>query len=513
MPLASGAEKHGSERPWAGGGVAAAGAAEERAGVAIGTRVTAAGAFTEREPGEGWAGAGRLEGAGGGAGGGGGGGVGGVVAAGRGKGTSRETSVKTLAPFAEATFSFSLTDIHTATSGFHPSNLIGRGGSSQVFRGCLPGGKLVAVKIFDSPPGGERDFITEARLLSRLNHKNVVKLLGTCDEGGLRCLVFQLAEKGSLREHLHSSTLPTSTLPTSTLPTSTLPTSTLHSPTLPSSLSTLSPTPAVLDWSTRVKIALGAAQGLAYLHEDSSPQIIHRDLKTSNILLDADWTARIADLGLARVVREKKAGVESQHMRGTFGYMAPEYALTGRVAPKSDVFSFGVVLLEVLSGRPALVPLEPTQATGPQMLLHSRPQLLEVLSGRPALVPLEPTQATGDAAAAVDESAEVLEAPSLLVRAYPHVTCLFRVYDCVGGDGGKGDRGVGVSSIVVWAKPLLSSYVHTHMSHACSVCMIVWVVIGEREIGGWVYQASWCGPSPFSPRTCIPTCHMPVPCV
>ncbi|CAI7746219.1 unnamed protein product [Closterium sp. NIES-54] len=507
-PLASGAE-----RQWAGGGVVAGGAAGAGAGFAIGARLAAVGAFAERGAGGG-AGAGGLGGAGG-AGGGGGG-----VAASRGKGALREgssrgASMQTLAPFAEATFSFSLTEIHTATGGFHPSNLIGRGGSSQVFRGCLPGGKLVAVKRFDSLPGAERDFITEARLLSRLNHKNVVKLLGTCDEGGVRCLVFQLAEKGSLREHLHSSTLPTSSL---------------HPPTLPSSHSALSPAPAVLDWTTRLKIALGAAQGLAYLHEDSSPQIIHRDLKTSNILLDSDWTARIADLGLARVVREKvggggrgvggrgggkgevgeegekgeegeegaeareakqgeenqvgdnedggnqriiigaeegargrgegeKVGLESQHMRGTFGYMAPEYTLTGRVATKSDVFSFGVVLLEVLSGRPALVPLEQTQ------------QILEApqaSSARPALVSLESTQTAGDAAAAaVEESAAVVNGADGAVKAVATAgeesaanTSVLEGACAAAAAGGNGGPRPGVLSIVVWATPLLSSYVH-----------------------------------------------------
>ncbi|CAI5526975.1 unnamed protein product, partial [Closterium sp. Naga37s-1] len=424
----------------------------------------------------------------------------------------------------------------TATGGFHPSNLIGRGGSSQVFRGCLPGGKLVAVKRFDSPPGAERDFITEARLLSRLNHKNVVKLLGTCDEGGVRCLVFQLAEKGSLREHLHESKvkselIPTaaghssdhtdsnstaddpnkSLLPSSALASATLPHSTLPSSTLPSSLSVLSPTPALLDWSARLKIALGAAQGLAYLHEDSSPQIIHRDLKTSNILLDADWTARIADLGLARVVREKvggggrgaggrgsgegeaveegekgeegeegeegsgevgggqaggegeegegrggeERGLESQHMRGTFGYMAPEYALTGRVATKSDVFSFGVVLLEVLSGRPALVSLEQTQQSP--------------LPDRPALVSLEQSQTVGDAAAAaVEESAAVVNGANGAVGAGVAVAGAAAAEEesaavlegagaAAAGAAGTGGPTLGVSSIV------LSLHVHACM--------------------------------------------------
>ncbi|GJP69587.1 hypothetical protein CLOP_g583 [Closterium sp. NIES-67] len=382
-----------------------------------------------------------------------------------------------LAPFGEATFSFSLAEMHAATGGFHPSNLIGRGGSSQVFRGCLPDGTLVAVKRLDLPPNsrfdsgldteevgggvggegrergrrggegergrmgrrersgrgegdqqGERDFLSEARLLSRLNHKNVVKLLGICDEGGVRCLVFQLAENGSLRVHLHRGHDRTPTTPhhlQEQAPTGDAqgrpPTTSITPAASITPTPSVNPAPIVLDWAMRLRIALGTAQGLAYLHEDSSPRIIHRDFKTSNILLDADLTARVADLGLARAVGDgggQGGGVESRHMRGTFGYMAPEYALTGRVQTKSDVFSFGVVLLELLSGRPALTSLEPTSYKSPIGSSLSSSAAAEANAsdaGGPAAV--------GDAAAAV---AVAIPRP-------------------------------GVSSIVAWAKPLLSS--------------------------------------------------------
>ncbi|KAK9280448.1 hypothetical protein L1049_014139 [Liquidambar formosana] len=219
---------------------------------------------------------------------------------------------------------FSYSDLENATNKFSNSNLIGLGGSSYVYRGQLKDGRTVAVKRLkiQGGPDEESIFLTEIEVLSRLHHCHVVPLLGYCSEfqgkHAKRILVFEYMANGNLRDYLDGA--------------------------LGKSM----------DWGTRVTIALGAARGLEYLHEAAAPRILHRDVKSTNILLDDNWRAKITDLGMAK--RLKADGVPScssspARMQGTFGYFAPEYAIVGRASLKSDVFSFGVVLLELISGR------------------------------------------------------------------------------------------------------------------------------------------------------------------
>ncbi|KAK4773429.1 hypothetical protein SAY87_028448 [Trapa incisa] len=153
-------------------------------------------------------------------------------------------------------------------------------------------------------------------MLSRLHHRNLVKLMGICIEGRRRCLIYQLVHNGSVESHLHGAE------------------------------KNMRP----LDWDARMKIALGAARGLAYLHEDSNPRVIHRDFKASNVLLEDDFTPKVSDFGLAREATGGNQHISTRVM-GTFGYVAPEYAMTGHLLVKSDVYSYGVVLLELLTGR------------------------------------------------------------------------------------------------------------------------------------------------------------------
>ncbi|XP_028195107.1 receptor-like serine/threonine-protein kinase NCRK isoform X2 [Glycine soja] len=219
---------------------------------------------------------------------------------------------------------FSFAELENATENFSTSNLIGLGGSSYVYRGRLKDGSNVAVKRIKDQRGPEADseFFTEIELLSRLHHCHLVPLVGYCSElkgkNVQRLLVFEYMTNGNLRDRLDGIL------------------------------------GQKMDWSTRVTIALGAARGLEYLHEAAAPRILHRDVKSTNILLDKNWQAKITDLGMAKNLRaddHPSCSDSPARMQGTFGYFAPEYAIVGRASLESDVFSFGVVLLELISGR------------------------------------------------------------------------------------------------------------------------------------------------------------------
>ncbi|XP_022140730.1 receptor-like serine/threonine-protein kinase NCRK isoform X2 [Momordica charantia] len=219
---------------------------------------------------------------------------------------------------------FSYSELENATNKFSNSHLVGRGGSSFVYCGELKDGRTVAVKRLNIQGGADVDylFLTEIQLLSRLHHCHVVPLLGYCTESRgkhtERLLVYEYMPKGNLRDCLDAAS------------------------------------GEKMDWGTRVTIALGAARGLEYLHEAAAPRILHRDVKSTNILLDKDWRAKITDLGMATRLRGDdlpSCSSSPARMQGTFGYFAPEYAIVGRASLKSDVFSFGVVLLELITGQ------------------------------------------------------------------------------------------------------------------------------------------------------------------
>ncbi|XP_054787570.1 proline-rich receptor-like protein kinase PERK1 [Prosopis cineraria] len=215
--------------------------------------------------------------------------------------------------FSKSTFTYE--ELARATDGFSDANLLGQGGFGYVHRGILPNGKEVAVKQLKAGSGqGEREFQAEVEIISRVHHKHLVSLVGYCITGTKRLLVYEFVPNNTLEFHLHGKGRPT------------------------------------MDWPTRLKIALGSAKGLAYLHEDCHPKIIHRDIKASNILLDFKFEAKVADFGLAKFTSDVNTHVSTRVM-GTFGYLAPEYASSGKLTDKSDVFSFGVMLLELITGR------------------------------------------------------------------------------------------------------------------------------------------------------------------
>ncbi|CAL1414010.1 unnamed protein product [Linum trigynum] len=245
-----------------------------------------------------------------------------------------------IAPYTGSAKTFSASDIEKATDNFNDSRILGEGGFGRVYSGVLEDGTEVAVKVLkrDDQQSG-REFLAEVEMLSRLHHRNLVKLIGICTEEHARCLVYELVPNGSVESHLHGDDKES--------------------------------TP--LDWDVRIKIALGAARGLAYLHEDSSPRVIHRDFKASNILLESDFTPKVSDFGLARSALDEETSHISTRVMGTFGYVAPEYAMTGHLLVKSDVYSYGVVLLELLSGRK---PVDMSQPPGQENLVAwARPLL------------------------------------------------------------------------------------------------------------------------------------------
>ncbi|KAB5563830.1 hypothetical protein DKX38_003884 [Salix brachista] len=211
---------------------------------------------------------------------------------------------------------FSFEEIKKYTNNFSETNGIGSGGYGKVYRGVLPTGELVAIKraLQGSMQGG-LEFKTEIELLSRVHHKNVVSLVGFCFERGEHMLIYEFVSNGSLMESLSGKT------------------------------------GIRLDWVRRLKLALGAARGLAYLHELANPPIIHRDIKSSNILLDERLNAKVADFGLSKLMGDSEKGHVTTQVKGTMGYLDPEYYKTQQLTGKSDVYSFGVVMLELLTGR------------------------------------------------------------------------------------------------------------------------------------------------------------------
>ncbi|EEF45010.1 serine/threonine-protein kinase PBL34 isoform X1 [Ricinus communis] len=221
---------------------------------------------------------------------------------------------------------FTFNDLKLATRNFRPESLLGEGGFGCVFKGWIeengtapvkPGtGLTVAVKTLNHDGlQGHKEWLAEVSFLGNLLHPNLVKLIGYCIEDDQRLLVYEFMPRGSLENHLfRKGSLP-------------------------------------LPWSIRMKIALGAAKGLAFLHEEAERSVIYRDFKTSNILLDADYNAKLSDFGLAKDGPESGKTHVSTRVMGTYGYAAPEYVMTGHLTSKSDVYSFGVVLLEMLTGR------------------------------------------------------------------------------------------------------------------------------------------------------------------
>ncbi|XP_011079277.1 probable LRR receptor-like serine/threonine-protein kinase At1g56140 isoform X1 [Sesamum indicum] len=211
---------------------------------------------------------------------------------------------------------FDFQTLKKATKNFDQNNLLGRGGFGPVFLGKLEDGRLVAVKKLsvDKSQQGETEFLAEVKMITSIQHKNLVRLLGCCSDGAQRLLVYEYMKNRSLDRIIYGESQ------------------------------------IFLNWTTRFQIILGIARGLQYLHEDSHVRIVHRDIKASNILLDDKFQPRIGDFGLARFFPEDQAYL-STRFAGTLGYTAPEYAIRGELSEKADIYSFGVLVLEIISSR------------------------------------------------------------------------------------------------------------------------------------------------------------------
>ncbi|KAF4355471.1 probable serine/threonine-protein kinase PBL28 [Cannabis sativa] len=219
---------------------------------------------------------------------------------------------------------FTLREMEVATGSFREENFLGKGGFGRVYRGTLPSGEVVAIKKMELAPfkeaEGELEFRVEVDILSRLDHPNLVTLVGYCADGKDRFLVYEYMKNGNLQDHLNGIG------------------------------------EAKMDWPKRLRVAIGAAKGLAYLHSSTAigMPIVHRDFKSTNILLDTNFEAKISDFGLAKFMPEGQEIYVTARVLGTFGYFDPEYTSTGKLTLQSDVYAFGVVLLELLTGRRAV---------------------------------------------------------------------------------------------------------------------------------------------------------------
>ncbi|KAE8099220.1 hypothetical protein FH972_017217 [Carpinus fangiana] len=212
---------------------------------------------------------------------------------------------------------FSYHYLRSATGNFHPSKKIGGGGYGVVYKGVLRDGTQVAIKSLSAESKqGTQEFLTEINVISDTRHPNLVELIGCCVEDNHRILVYEYMENNSLATALLGS-------------------KSKH---------------VALDWPKRAAICLGTASGLAFLHEEAEPHIVHRDIKASNILLDGNFHPKIGDFGLAKLFPDNVTHL-STRVAGTVGYLAPEYALLGQLTKKADVYSFGVLVLEIISGR------------------------------------------------------------------------------------------------------------------------------------------------------------------
>ncbi|KAK3445979.1 hypothetical protein EUGRSUZ_A01745, partial [Eucalyptus grandis] len=212
---------------------------------------------------------------------------------------------------------FDLEIILRATNNLSDENKLGRGGFGPVYKATFPGGQEIAVKRLLSGSGqGSEEFKNEVVLIAKLQHRNLVRLVGYCVKGDEKMLLYEYMPNKSLDSFIFDRTRC-----------------------------------SLLTWEIRFEIILGIARGMLYMHQDSRLRIIHRDLKTSNILLNEEMTPKISDFGLARIFEAKQTEASTQRVIGTYGYMSPEYALDGYFSFKSDVFSFGVVVLEIVSGR------------------------------------------------------------------------------------------------------------------------------------------------------------------
>ena len=281
----------------------------------------------------------------------------------------RQRSGTSSAKHADRAEEFSFEELAAATNNFSVENRIGAGSFGVIYKGKLSDGKEVAIKRGETGPRTKRlqekenAFDSEIAFLSRLHHKHLVRLVGYCEERDERLLVYEYMKNGALYDHLHDKNNIEK-----------------HSSFINS-------------WKVRIGIALDAARGIEYLHNYAVPPIIHRDIKSSNILLDANWTARVSDFGLSMMGHESNKDLRPLSAAGTLGYIDPEYYSLNVLTAKSDVYGFGVVLLELLSGKKAIIkgenegddPISVVDYAIPAIMAGELGKILDPRVGKPEL--------------------------------------------------------------------------------------------------------------------------------
>uniref|UniRef100_U5G7I3 non-specific serine/threonine protein kinase n=1 Tax=Populus trichocarpa TaxID=3694 RepID=U5G7I3_POPTR len=313
--------------------------------------------------------------------------------------------------------SFSFNELKAATRNFRPDSVLGEGGFGCVFKGWIdehsltaakPGtGIVIAVKRLSQESfQGHQEWLAEINYLGQLYHPNLVKLIGYCLEDDHRLLVYEFMPKGSLENHLFRRA------------------------------SYFQP----LSWNLRMKVALGAAEGLAYLHSDKA-KVIYRDFKASNILLDSSYGAKLSDFGLAKDGPTGSKSHVSTRVMGTHGYAAPEYMATGHLTAKSDVYSFGVVLLEMLSGRRAIDKNRPSKeqylVEWARPYLSSKRKIFQVMDAR-----IQGQYSSSDALKAANLAIQCLSAePRYRPNMEEVVKALEQLHNSNNNDGSRGSRG------------------------------------------------------------------------
>ncbi|XP_077219725.1 proline-rich receptor-like protein kinase PERK3 [Tasmannia lanceolata] len=298
------------------------------------------------------------------------------------------SSIGTALSFSRVTL-FSYEELAKVTNEFSAANLLGQGGFGSVHKGTLANGIQVAIKQLKAGSGqGDREFQAEVEIISRVHHKHLVSLVGYCIAEERRILVYEFVPNNTLKFHLHGSGITT------------------------------------MEWSSRVKVALGSAKGLAYLHEDCHPKIIHRDIKSDNVLLDLNCEAKIADFGLAKIFPDDNTYIEVTRVMGTFGYLDPECFLTQKFTERSDVFAFGVMVLELITGRQAVMR---TQSSGVYSLVEWAKPLMEAHNYHVLVDPrLEANYDVNDMTRVVDCAAACVRASS---RSRPKMSQIVRVLE------------------------------------------------------------------------------------
>ncbi|GLJ14141.1 hypothetical protein SUGI_0226970 [Cryptomeria japonica] len=274
-------------------------------------------------------------------------------------------------------------ELHTATQGFSATNLLGNGSFGSVYKGVLSDNKMVAIKLFDQDPQNSyKHFVRECRVLRKIRHRNLVKVLSSSSTGDIRALVLEFMSQGSLEQHLHTYL-----------------------------------TQCSLSLKMRVKIALDVAHGMAYLHHDCSPPIVHCDLKPSNVLFDETMTAHVADFGISRLLTSPvSASSSTSRLKGTVGYLAPEYGLGAQVSTKGDVYCFGILILEMVTKKRPTDGMFSGDVTLPRWVRRAFPEAVEGVVDRELLVDQQ-TEGESSSSATPGTTGEELES-------FEHGRCL-----------------------------------------------------------------------------------------